>query len=155
MKAVLQRVKQASVHVDGELVSHIGPGILALIGVSTADGPEHMDMLTRKILSLKLWPEGAHTENGRFNGVDPTHARPWRVSVAELGGEVLCVSQFTLYAKTVKGTKPDFHNAMSGPAAELFYGAFLDKMRSSYEPDRVRDGKFGAMMDVSLVNDGG
>ncbi|WFD02552.1 D-tyrosyl-tRNA(Tyr) deacylase [Malassezia obtusa] len=64
------------------------------------------------------------------------------------------VSQFTLYAKTAKGTKPDFHRAMGGEASKPFYDAFLDRMKEGYASDRIKDGKFGAMMDVSLVNDG-
>lgn len=64
------------------------------------------------------------------------------------------VSQFTLYAKTAKGSKPDFHQAMPGSSAQAFYNEFLEKLRSAYEPSRIKDGAFGAMMDVSLVNDG-
>ena len=72
----------------------------------------------------------------------------------ELGGEVLCVSQFTLYARTSKGTRPDFHLSMSGTEAKPFYDAFLAKMRNMYAEDKIHDGEFGAMMDVSLVNEG-
>ena len=154
MRAVLQRVRSAAVHgalaltVNGEQVSSIGPGILALIGMCTEDTPEHADWVITKMTSLKLWPEGASVT------VHPDEARPWRTNVRELGGEILCVSQFTLYAKTAKGSKPDFHRAMGGAGAEPFYREFLDKLRAAHDAEKVKDGKFGAMMDVSLVNDG-
>lgn len=154
MRAVIQRVKQASVHVQGRQVSKIGPGVLALIGVCQDDTPEHMDILTKKILQLKLWPEGMRLdESGSLASADE-QVRPWRTNVMELGGEVLCVSQFTLYARTSKGTRPDFHLSMSGTEAKPFYDAFLAKMRNMYAEDKIHDGEFGAMMDVSLVNDG-
>lgn len=75
--------------------------------------------------------------------------------VCELDGSTdKTVSQFTLYAKTAKGSKPDFHQAMPASSAQPFYNEFLEKLRSAYEPSRIKDGAFGAMMDVSLVNDG-
>ena len=77
-----------------------------------------------------------------------------RSNVMELGGDVLCVSQFTLHARTSKGTRPDFHLAMAGDQARPFYDAFLEKMRAAYAPHRIHNGAFGAMMDVSLINDG-
>jgi D-tyrosyl-tRNA(Tyr) deacylase len=80
--------------------------------------------------------------------------KPWKRSVVELGGEVLCVSQFTLFARTVKGTKPDFHRAMGGNDARVIYEALLKKLGDSYAHDRIKDGAFGEMMDVSLTNDG-
>ncbi|WFD25109.1 D-tyrosyl-tRNA(Tyr) deacylase [Malassezia nana] len=141
MRVVLQRVKQASVHVDGQLVSSIGPGILALVGITHDDTPEQMDTLVKRILTTKLWPEGAICQ-GTAVAAAP-EARPWRTSVTELGGEVLC------------GTKPDFHMAMGGEQAQPFYQAFLDKLRSAYAAEKIQDGQFGAMMDVSLVNDVG
>ncbi|WFD18449.1 D-tyrosyl-tRNA(Tyr) deacylase [Malassezia caprae] len=157
MRAVLQRVKQASVH-----------GILALVGITHEDAAEQADMLVKRILTTKLWPEGAKIEKNSI--VASQDARSWRESVTELGGEVLCgtfarvtaVSQFTLYAK-MKGTKPDFHSAMGGDKAQPFYHEFLTKLRDAYAADKIKgtpwklmilDGQFGAMMDVSLVNDG-
>lgn len=139
--------------VQGQPVSAIGPGLLALIGVSQDDTPEHMDLLTKKILQLKLWPEGARVVDGGLAPGDE-HARAWRSNVMELGGDVLCVSQFTLHARTSKGTRPDFHLAMAGDRARPFYDAFLEKMRAAYAPHRIHNGAFGAMMDVSLINDG-
>ncbi|WFC94010.1 D-tyrosyl-tRNA(Tyr) deacylase [Malassezia brasiliensis] len=152
MRAVLQRVKQASVHVDGELVSQIGPGILALIGICHDDTPEQMQVLVKKMLGTRLWPDGTRIEEGRLTKT-AEGARQWCASVMDLGGEILCVSQFTLYAKTAKGTKPDFHRAMGGESSKQFYEAFLARLGEQYTPERIKDGRFGAMMDVSLVND--
>jgi len=129
--------------VDGQLVSSIGPGILALVGVTHDDAVEQADTLVKRILTTKLWPEGATIEK---NGVVASpEARSWRSSVTELGGEVLCgtfapitaVSQFTLYAK-MKGTKPDFHSAMGGDKAQPFYNDFLDKLRDAYAADKIK-----------------
>ncbi|PWZ01538.1 D-tyrosyl-tRNA deacylase [Testicularia cyperi] len=212
MRAVVQRVKGATVHVDGKLVSKIGPGIVALIGISTEDTMDAIVPLANKILNTKLWndnqtapqitvppqylsdtassspdqiqaqdgkdgngdsllplsnseasssvsaPEAqVEEEAGKVTG-DRAHqvwgGKPWKRSVVELGGEVLCVSQFTLFARTVKGTKPDFHRAMSGDPARVIYDAFLTRLAQSYRPDRIKDGAFGQMMDVSLTNDG-
>lgn len=75
---------------DGQLVSQTGPGFLALIGVCNDDTPEHADILVKKILNLKLWPDGARAEQGALNKVDVETAKPWAVNVCELGGEILC-----------------------------------------------------------------
>ncbi|EPQ30752.1 uncharacterized protein PFL1_01653 [Pseudozyma flocculosa PF-1] len=195
MRAVVQRVKGATVHVDGKLVSSIGPGIVALIGISTEDTAAEIVPLANKILTTKLWNDNqeraqiqvpsqylsssssdtdattaaasappSSSSNGDTTGGDAAApkdraeqvwgGKPWKKSVVELGGEVLCVSQFTLFARTVKGTKPDFHRAMGGQQAKTIYDAFLQKLADSYSPDRIKDGAFGEMMDVSLTNDG-
>ena len=154
--------------VDGKLVSSIGPGILALVGITHEDAPEQVDTIVKRILTTKLWPEGATI--GGDCVIAPQESRSWRTSVTELGAEMLCgmfasitsVSQFTLYAK-MKGTKPDFHLAMGGDKAQSCYNDFLAKLRDVYVADKIKgtlwklmmsDGQFGAMMDVSLVNDG-
>ncbi|GAK64050.1 D-tyrosyl-tRNA deacylase [Moesziomyces antarcticus] len=188
MRAVLQRVKGATVHVDGKLVSKIGPGIVALIGISTEDTAAEIVPLANKILSTKLWNENqeasqitvppqyepkasgstsanestetaaaatnGETEEAKARSEQVWGGKPWKRSVVELGGEVLCVSQFTLFARTVKGTKPDFHRAMGGNDARVIYEALLKKLGDSYAHDRIKDGAFGEMMDVSLTNDG-
>ncbi|PWN50697.1 hypothetical protein IE53DRAFT_315278 [Violaceomyces palustris] len=190
MRAVLQRVKGATVHVDGKVVSRIGPGIVALIGISTDDTLNEIVPLANKVLNTKLWNERQEakdikvpsqyqdqeddkvTSNGDASGqpspatpdaneaTSATRAeevwggKPWKRSVMELGGEVLCVSQFTLHARTTKGTKPDFHRAMGGDTAKEIYDSFLKRLGDSYRHDRIKDGQFGAMMDVSLTNDG-
>lgn len=175
---------------DGKLVSKIGPGIVALIGISTEDTAAEIVPLANKILNTKLWnenqeagqitvpsqyepkqstPAAAPASNGEAaaattaaEGEGEAKAqseqvwggKPWKRSVVELGGEVLCVSQFTLFARTVKGTKPDFHRAMGGDSARVIYEALLKKLGDSYAADKIKDGAFGEMMDVSLTNDG-
>ncbi|XP_078466062.1 D-aminoacyl-tRNA deacylase 1 isoform X3 [Lampetra planeri] len=139
MKAVVQRVAAASVSVAGEQVSSIGRGLCVLLGISRDDTEREIDFMVRKILGLRV-----------FEGAD---GRPWSSSVAEARGEVLCVSQFTLQA-VLKGNKPDFHLAMAGERAEPFYHLFLERLRSAYSPELVKDGKFGALMRVHIENDG-
>ncbi|KAJ3500105.1 hypothetical protein NLJ89_g9939 [Agrocybe chaxingu] len=78
----------------------------------------------------------------------------WKASVKDIDGDILCVSQFTLFANTTKGNKPDFHRAMSSEASGKMYGTFLDALKASYKADKIRDGRFGAMMNVSLTNEG-
>jgi len=140
MRAVVQRVKSSNVEVDGERISEINDGIMALIGICSNDTEEDMDKLVKKLINIKLFSN----EEGAF----------WKKSVKDLDLEILCVSQFTLYAVTKKGSKPDFHLAMKTEEAQKFYNKFLDKLRAAYKPEKIKDGKFGAMMNVSLVNDG-
>jgi len=78
----------------------------------------------------------------------------WKSSVKDIQGEILCVSQFTLLANTTKGNKPDFHRAMGSEASKTFYKTFLEHMASLYSPDRIKDGVFGAMMNITLTNEG-
>ncbi|VVT54389.1 uncharacterized protein SAPINGB_P004051 [Magnusiomyces paraingens] len=153
MKAVIQRVKSASVTVDNQLISQIGRGLLVLVGVSRDDTVEDAEKIASRILRLKLW-EDAETK------------APWKTNVAELKfpetetltshGQVLCVSQFTLYANIKKGAKPDFHRAAKGDIARELYAKVLDLVAAGMPngKDDVKDGVFGAMMDVALVNDG-
>ncbi|GAA6041007.1 hypothetical protein JCM8097_000537 [Rhodosporidiobolus ruineniae] len=143
MKAVLQRVKSASVTVDGQVVSSIGRGVLCLIGIGTNDTDHESQWLASKILNLKLFPEDTAGE-----------VWGWKNSVMDASYEVLCVSQFTLQANVRKGSKPDFHGAMGSETSKAFYDTFLADMRSKYKPERILDGQFGAMMDIALVNDG-
>ncbi|KAH9287415.1 D-tyrosyl-tRNA(Tyr) deacylase [Echinococcus granulosus] len=141
MRVVIQRVKSASVHVDGQLISEIGRGLMVLVGISRDDGEKDVAYMARKIVNLRLFE-------------DEEKHRRWDRSVKDIGGEILCVSQFTLYS-LLKGNKLDFHLAMSPDPSMALYESFLSKVRSEYKaPDKVKDGVFGAMMDVSLVNDG-
>jgi len=96
--------------------------------------------MASKILKMKLWPDDVEGQ--------------WKRNVREIHGEVLCVSQFTLYASTRKGNKPDFHGAAKPEIAKDLYEHFFSTIKQSYDPDRVKDGVFQAMMQVSLVNDG-
>ncbi|CAH0386657.1 unnamed protein product [Bemisia tabaci] len=139
MRAVVQRVKGASVKVDGELISSVGPGLCVLVGIHKSDTKKDIDWLVNKLLTLKLFGD----EGGKR----------WSKNVVDSGHEILCVSQFTLYY-SLKGTKLDFHNAMPATQSQPFYEDFLSSLRTAYLPDRIKDGKFGAMMDVSLINDG-
>lgn len=143
MRAVLQRVKSASVTVDGVLISEIGKGLLVLAAVSKDDTEKDVESMANKILKAKLWDD---TEK------DPV-AR-WKLGVREIEGEILCVSQFTLLASMKKGNKPDFHQSANGLKAKTLYHAFFKRMGELYTPDKVKDGVFAAMMDVALVNDG-
>ncbi|XP_068664304.1 uncharacterized protein [Aristolochia californica] len=140
MRAVVQRVLSASVEVDGRVVSEIGPGILVLVGIHESDVESDADYLCRKVLNMRLFP------NDRSG-------KAWDQSVIQRSFEVLMVSQFTLYG-ILKGNKPDFHVAMSPEKAKTFYSSLVDKFRQSYSTEAVKDGVFGAMMKVHLVNDG-
>jgi D-aminoacyl-tRNA deacylase len=138
MRAVIQRVKCASVVVEGEVVGSIAAGLLVLLGVQGDDSADDIAWLAQKLAGLRLF---ADSEG------------PWCRSVEEICGGVLVVSQFTLLASTKKGTKPSWHRAakpeIAAPLCEQFVSA-LERLL----PGKVQCGRFGAMMDVSLVNDG-
>ncbi|DBA67005.1 hypothetical protein WJX79_005564 [Trebouxia sp. C0005] len=140
MRAVIQRVKSASVTVEGDEVARIGAGLLCLIGIRAEDGTKDADFICRKILNARLF-------------TNKSAGRSWDHSVMQQEQEVLCVSQFTLF-NIMKGNKPDFHLAMQPEQAREFYQTFVDSLRQQYSAQKVHDGWFGAMMDVSLVNDG-
>lgn len=151
MRVVIQKVKRASVTVDGKLVSAINRGLMILVGISTSDTAEDVTRLVNKVVGLRVFED--------FSSPPPDQAKwygkPWSISLQhdkELS--VLLVSQFTLYGTIKKGTKPDFHKAAKGHLAIELYNDFLAQLRSSLGDDRVQDGKFGEMMDVELVNDG-
>ncbi|KFY59640.1 hypothetical protein V496_05594 [Pseudogymnoascus sp. VKM F-4515 (FW-2607)] len=141
MKAILQRVISASVTVDKQVVSSIGKGILVLAAVAPGDTEKEVDALAAKIIKMKLWDD------------EETGGR-WKHNVQDISGDVLCVSQFTLLANTKKGSKPDFHGAMGGEQAKELYQRFASKVGEGYNPEKVKDGVFQAMMEVALVNDG-
>ena len=139
MKAVLQRVVSGSVSVGGEVVSSIGRGMVALIGIHRDDTKADMEYIVRKLVSLRMWEDDT--------------GRRWAKSAKDLDYEILCVSQFTLY-HVMKGNKPDFHLAMAGENSKLFYDEFLTEMKKAHSEERIKDGVFGAMMEVNIVNDG-
>ncbi|KAG1723709.1 D-Tyr tRNAtyr deacylase-like domain-containing protein [Suillus lakei] len=139
MRAIVQRVASASVSVEGNVISSISRGLMVLVGIGTDDTLADVETLTNKILNIRVFDA-----NGTM----------WKSSVKDIAGEVLCVSQFTLMANTTKGNKPDFHRAMSSNASRELYATFLEKMQQLYVPDRIQDGQFGAMMNVSLTNEG-
>ncbi|KAK5133752.1 hypothetical protein LTR08_007402 [Meristemomyces frigidus] len=140
MKTVVQRVKSASVTVDGQLISQIAKGILVFAAVDKNDTPKEAESMASKVLKMKLWEDE--------QGVK------WKKNVQEIEGEVLCVSQFTLLASTKKGNKPDFHKSAPAVKGKELYDTFFAKVRLLYSEERVKDGVFQAMMDVGLVNDG-
>ncbi|KAJ2738452.1 D-tyrosyl-tRNA(Tyr) deacylase [Coemansia sp. Cherry 401B] len=140
MRAVLQRVAQASVTVGGHMVGSIGPGVCVLVGITHDDTQDDMEYMARKILGLRVF--------------DDESGAPWKRSIQDCALDILCVSQFTLYAKTTKGSKPDFHQAMKSHQSRQFFDDFVDLLGRMYSPDRIQTGEFGAMMQVALVNDG-
>ncbi|XP_036912927.1 D-aminoacyl-tRNA deacylase 1 isoform X2 [Sturnira hondurensis] len=139
MKAVVQRVARASVTVGGEQISAIGHGICVLLGISLEDTHKELEHMVRKILNLRVFED----ESGKH----------WSKSVMDKQYEVLCVSQFTLQC-VLKGNKPDFHLAMPTEQAENLYNSFLEQLRKTYRPELIKDGKFGAYMQVHIQNDG-
>ncbi|KAJ8092781.1 D-tyrosyl-tRNA(Tyr) deacylase [Marasmius tenuissimus] len=139
MRAVIQRVASASVTVDNEIVSQISRGLMVLVGIGKDDTMADANIIINKILSLRVFDD---------------EGKMWKRSVKDIDGEVLCVSQFTLLANTTKGNKPDFHRAMGAETSKDLYSSFLEKMKESYKPEKIMDGKFGAMMNVSLTNEG-
>ena len=138
MRIVLQRVKQASVTVGGERISEIGRGLLLLVGVAQGDGEAEADWLAGKVAGLRIMGD----EEGRMN-----------LSVRDVGGEVLAVSQFTLLADTRKGKRPSFVHAAPPEEAEALFDHFCGRLREE-GVGSVKTGSFGAMMEVALVNDG-
>ncbi|KAL1834130.1 uncharacterized protein LOC108212658 [Daucus carota subsp. sativus] len=140
MRAVVQRVASASVEVEGRTVSAIGPGLLVLVGLHDSDVDSDADFICRKVLNMRLFP-------------NDTTGKSWDRNVMQLNYEVLLVSQFTLYG-IMKGNKPDFHVAMSPDRARPFYNSVVERFGKAYRTDAVKDGIFGAMMKVNLVNDG-
>ncbi len=138
MRVVLQRVREASVTVEGERISEISPGLLLLVGVAHADSKAEAGWLAEKIAGLRIMGD----EEGKMNR-----------SVKDVGGAVLAVSQFTLLADTRKGKRPSFVGAAPPEEAERLFDHFCEKLRAA-GVNRVETGRFGAMMDVALVNDG-
>lgn len=157
MIAVVQRVRSASVRVRGETVAGIGRGLLVLVGVARGDGAEDAAWLARRIAGLRVFPAedsgpaGSDREGSDREGNDDEGSGRER-SVAEIAGEVLAVSQFTLLANCRKGRRPSFTAAAPGPAAERLYEEFCARLREGGLP--VRTGVFGAMMEVALANEG-
>jgi D-tyrosyl-tRNA(Tyr) deacylase len=137
MKVVVQRVSRAAVRVDGRTVGEIGRGFLVLVGAETDDAPETADEAARKIAALRVFEDAA----GKMN-----------LALADVGGAVLAVSQFTLAADLSRGRRPGFERALRGPEAEPLYERFVATLRAARLT--VATGVFGASMEVELVNDG-
>ncbi|WP_372949640.1 D-aminoacyl-tRNA deacylase [Mariniphaga sp.] len=138
MRVVIQKVSEAKVTVDGKAVSSVGKGLLVLLGIEDADNEEDIEWLTKKIVQLRIFND----ENGVMNR-----------SVQEVGGDVIVVSQFTLHANTKKGNRPSYIRASKPDFAIPMYEKFIAETEAVLGK-KVGTGIFGAMMDVSLVNDG-
>ncbi|KAI5905860.1 D-aminoacyl-tRNA deacylase [Candida parapsilosis] len=147
---VVQKVKNASVTVDDKLISSIGKGLMVLVGISTSDTKDDVLKLSKKLLSLRVFEDMTQPAETTTKW----YGKPWSKSVVDIQGEILSVSQFTLYGTVKKGTKPDFHKAAKGEGAKELYNILLEELRKGLGQEKVRDGEFGAMMDVALVNDG-
>jgi D-tyrosyl-tRNA(Tyr) deacylase len=137
MRAVIQRVKSAQVSVDGRVSGKIGKGLLVLLGVGKGDGESDLSFLTSKIPELRIFED----DSGKFN-----------LSLKEVGGEILVVSQFTLFGDCRKGRRPSFTEAEEPSAAKHLYEQFVLKLKERGIP--VQTGEFQAKMEVHLVNDG-
>ncbi|KAG0056745.1 D-tyrosyl-tRNA(Tyr) deacylase [Gryganskiella cystojenkinii] len=163
MRAVLQRVVQASVEVDGKQISKIKRGLCVLIGLSVDDTTADLDYMVKKLLSVRVFDSSTNAQLNaatRTSSPQPDSAateepnRMWAQSVVDIGGEILCVSQFTLYGQVLKGSKPDFHLSMKSSQSKDMYHDFLNRLRKAYKPEKIQDGEFGAMMLVNIANDG-
>lgn len=137
MRFVIQRVKEASVSVDRQVIGAIGKGYLVLIGVSDSDTKQTADKMIKKMIGLRIFED----ENGKTN-----------LSLADVDGSLLLVSQFTLYANCKKGNRPSFIEAGSPDKANELYEYIIGECKKSVP--EVQTGRFGAEMEVALVNDG-
>jgi D-tyrosyl-tRNA(Tyr) deacylase len=137
MRAVVQRVKQSSVKAGNEIVGRIGKGLLVLLGVARDDTVKDVDYLVNKIINLRIFED----QDGKMNR-----------SLLETGGELLAVSQFTLLADCRKGRRPSFVQAAEPQKATDLYETFVDRVRE--KGVKVQTGRFRAMMEVALINDG-
>lgn len=138
MRVVIQRVQHASVTIDGKTKSSIGQGLLILLGIEEKDGEEDIDWLVRKIVGLRIFDDDQHVMN---------------LSVADVGGEALVVSQFTLFASYKKGNRPSWIRAAKHEISIPFYERFCRKLTEKMGK-QVQTGEFGADMKVLLLNDG-
>ncbi|MEP6515257.1 D-aminoacyl-tRNA deacylase [Microcoleus vaginatus] len=140
MRVIIQRVKSSQVEIESQIVGKIGRGLNLLVGIADTDTEAELDWMARKCLELRLFPDSA-TDTGR-----------WDKSVQDIGGELLVVSQFTLYGECRKGRRPSFDRSAAPERAEILYDKFVEKLRQSGL--KVETGLFGAMMQVSIENDG-
>ena len=138
MRVVVQRVKGSAVRVDGNEIARIGRGLLVLVGFASSDTNEVIEWMARKILSLRVFSDA----DGKMN-----------LNLDAVGGDILLVSQFTLYGDCNKGTRPSFDKSAPADLAEVFYDRFFEIL-SEAVPNKVKSGVFQAHMEVGLVNDG-
>lgn len=138
MRAIIQRVSQASVTIEKTCCGSIQKGLLVFVGIESTDDQEDIEWLTKKIVEMRIFSD----ENGKMNR-----------SIKEVEGRILIISQFTLHAKTKKGNRPSFIHAAHPDVAIPLYEAFISDMKQ-HLPGSVETGKFGADMKVQLINDG-
>ena len=139
MRALVQRASSGSVSIGGTLHEAIGRGIVILLGITHSDSPEGAAALAKRCIDLRIFED----EEGKMN-----------LSVKDIAGEILVVSQFTLYGDSRKGNRPSFVEAARPQVAEPLYESFLTALGEQYVRSRIRSGVFRAMMDVALVNEG-
>ena len=139
MRVLIQRVTGAQVSVDGIVTGKIGAGLVALVGIRDGDTAEEVQWMAEKVLQLRVFSD----KDGKMN-----------LSLAETGGSILAISQFTLYGALPKGNRPSYLMAARPEVAEPLYEAFLAHLRASLGTERVAAGVFQAHMEVSLINDG-
>ena len=138
MRAVIQRVTRASVSINGQKKSEIGPGLLVLVGIEEADNESDMEWLCNKIVQLRIFSDSTNVMN---------------LSVIDSNGSIMVISQFTLHAKTKKGNRPSYIRAAHPDIAIPLYNSFVRRISELLGND-VATGEFGAMMQIELVNDG-
>jgi D-tyrosyl-tRNA(Tyr) deacylase len=138
MKIVLQRVSKSSVHIEGELKGRIAKGFLVLLGITTTDSEKDIDWLVKKICQLRVFND----KDGKMN-----------LSIQDVSGDILLISQFTLYANTKKGNRPSYIKAARPEIAIPLYELFIKKLETALEKP-IQTGVFGADMEIALVNDG-
>ena len=137
MRVIIQRVKSSSVAIEDKIIAEIGIGLNLLVGIAATDTETELDWMVRKCLDLRLFPDEANT---------------WSKSIADIRGEILVVSQFTLYGDCRKGRRPSFSNSAAPNVAQPLYDLFVSKLKQSGL--KIATGQFGAMMQVNIVNDG-
>jgi len=137
MRAVIQRVTEAQVEVDGKVIGQIGPGMLVLLGISKEDGENEVNSMAEKVVNLRFFQDA----EGKLN-----------LSIKDVGGEVLVVSQFTLYGDCRKGRRPSYTRAAPGKEARILYEKFIEKLKALGVP--VAEGIFQARMLVKIFNEG-
>ena len=139
MKAVIQRVKRGSVKIEDNPVGNIGKGYVILLGVKEGDTEENARYLANKTVNLRVFAD----DKDRMN-----------LSIEQVNGEILVISQFTLYANTQKGNRPSFVGAAATETANALYEEYVAALRRELGDKRVQTGKFGAMMEVEIINEG-
>ncbi|CEJ43470.1 D-aminoacyl-tRNA deacylase [Umezakia ovalisporum] len=139
MRVVIQRVKSSQVTVNGKIIGKIGQGLNLLVGIAHTDTDAELDWMVRKCLELRLFPGTEDNDK-------------WQKSVQEIGGDLLVISQFTLYGHCRKGRRPSFDQSANPQLAEELYNRFVSKLQISGL--QVATGQFGAIMQVSIENDG-